>query len=72
MVLYHRIEWRSGGPPWSVDVPGAGPLGCTMGVVSVSRESLHRGRHGRACIRTRALPWEWRAPRWGTTAYVRP
>ena len=43
MVLYHRIEWRSGGPAWSVDVPGAGSVGCSVRVVSVSRESLHRG-----------------------------
>lgn len=55
-----RIECRCGGPPWLVDVPRAGPVGCTMGVVSVSREPLNRGRHGRACIRTQgAAMGEW-------------
>ncbi len=53
MVLHHQIQWRGGGPPWSVDVPRAGPVACTVGVVSVAREPLSRGRHCRACIRTR-------------------
>ena len=61
MVLYHRIEWRSGGPAWSVDVPGTGPVGCSVRVVSVSRESLHRGRHGGACLRTRGAAMGGRA-----------
>ena len=61
MMLHHRIEWCCGGPAWSVDVPRAGPVGCTVGVVSVSRKPLRRGRHGGACPRTRGAAMGERA-----------
>ena len=63
MVLHHRIEWRGGRPARAVDVLGTGPVRCTVGVVSVSREPVGRGRHGGVCVRSRGAAMGGRAPR---------
>ena len=61
MMLHHRVERRGGRPARSVDVPGAGPVGCTGRGVSVSVEALRRGRHGGACPRIRGAAMVERA-----------
>jgi hypothetical protein len=63
VVLHHWIERRGGGPARSVDVLGSGPVRCTVGVVSISREPLGRGRHGGVCIRIRGAAMGERARR---------